>query len=78
MLADGTVDFAASMEDPAQGPTLTRAQMTIIGQITPTTTDLLVTTESWQPAPGKGHIRTVMKTENRRKGDCPPGQDGWE
>jgi hypothetical protein len=74
LAADGKVDFAATMEDPAQG----KASMTITGQITPTTTDLLVTTDSWQPAPGKGHIHTVLKQENTRKGDCTPGQDVWQ
>jgi hypothetical protein len=68
---DGEVDFAATMKDPVQG----KAKMTIIGPITPTTPDLLVTTDSWQIAPGKGHIHTMMKQENSRKGDCTPGQD---
>jgi hypothetical protein len=70
----GEVDFVATMEDPAQG----KAQMTITGQITPTITDLLVTTDAWQPAPGKGYIHTVMKQENSRKGDCTPSQDTWQ
>jgi hypothetical protein len=73
-IKDGTVDFAASMDDPANG----KAIMTITGLLTPTTTDLLVTTDSYQPAPGKGHIHTVLKQENSRKGDCTPGQDAWQ
>jgi hypothetical protein len=68
---DGMVDFAAAMDDPQQG----KGEMTITGQITPTTTDLLVTTDGYQPAPGKGHIHTVMKQENSRVGDCTPGED---
>lgn len=71
---DGTVDFEATMDDPVQG----KGKMTITGQLTPKTTDLLVTTDSWQPAPGKGHIHTVMKTENTHKGECTPGQDVWQ
>jgi hypothetical protein len=68
---NGMVDFAASMDDPVQG----RATMTITGQLTPTTTDLLLTTDSYEPAPGKGRIHTVMKQENSRVGDCTPGED---
>lgn len=68
---NGKVDFAATMDDPVQG----KGAMTITGIITPTTTDLLVTTDVWQPAPGKGHIHTVMKQENTRAGECTPGQD---
>lgn len=74
IVIDGTVDFEATMDDPVQG----RGKMTITGQLTPRTTDLLVTTDSWQPAPGKGHIHTVMKTENTHKGECTPGQDVWQ
>jgi len=68
--ADGTVDFAATMDDPQQG----KGTMSITGRLTATTTDLLVTTDASQPAPGKGHIHTVMKQENTRKGDCEPDQ----
>ncbi len=68
------MDFAASFDDPANG----KAEMTITGLLTPTTTDLLVTTDSWQPAPGKGHIHTMLKQENSRKGDCTPDQDSWQ
>lgn len=73
-LKNGSVDFEATMNDSQQG----RGKMTITGQMTPTTTDLLVTTDSWQPAPGKGHIHTMMKTENTRMGECTPGQDVWQ
>jgi hypothetical protein len=71
---DGKVDFLATMDDPQNG----KGTMTITGQITPTTTDLIVTTDSQQPAPGKGHIRTVSKQENTRVGDCTPGEDQWD
>lgn len=70
-LNDGKVDFAAVREDPMDG----KSELTITGTLTATTTDLIVTTDAWQPAPGKGHIRTVMKQENSRVGDCLPGQD---
>ena len=66
----GEVDFAASMDDELQG----RGEMTITGVITPTTTDLLVTTDAFEPPPGKGHIHTVMKQENTRVGDCTASQ----
>ena len=66
----GKVDFAASMDDEVQG----RGEMTITGVITPTTTDLLVTTDAFEPPPGKGHIHTVMKQENTRVGDCTASQ----
>lgn len=68
---DGKVDFRAVREDPTDG----KSELTITGTLTPTSTDLVVTTDAWQPAPGKGHIRTVMKQENSRVGDCSPGQD---
>lgn len=71
---DGKVDFAAVREDPVDG----KSRITITGILTSTTTDLIVTTDAWQPAPGKGHIRTVMKQENSRVGDCSPGQDPWQ
>lgn len=71
---DGNVVFEARMDDPQQGV----AKLTITGILTPTTTDLLLTTDSWQPAPGKGHIRTMIKTENTRKSECIPGQDVWQ
>lgn len=68
---DGKVDFAADMDDAVNG----HAEMTITGTITTTTTDLTVTNDAWQPDLGKGHIRTVMRQENSRVGDCSPGQD---
>ena len=68
---DGKVDFRAVREDPTDG----KSELSITGMLTPTSTDLVVTTDAWQPAPGKGHIRTVMKQENSRVGDCSPAQD---
>lgn len=72
-VTDGKLNFLATMDDPQAG----KGKMTITGQITPTTTDLLLTTDSYQPAPGKGHIHTVMKQENTRVGDCTQGEDQW-
>ena len=72
-VTDGTAEFAASMDDPKLG----RGTIIITGTISPTTTDLLVTTDSFEPAPGKGHIHTVMKQENTRVGDCTAGQAPW-
>jgi hypothetical protein len=71
VIKNGQVDFEATLDDPQQG----NGRMTITGIAKPTMTDLLVTTDSYEPAPGKGHIRTVMKTENSRVGDCKPDQD---
>lgn len=73
-IRNGQVDFAAVSEDRENGT----STITISGLLTPTTSDLVVTTEAWQPAPGKGHIRTVMKQENSRVGDCSVGQDPWQ
>lgn len=73
-LENGKVDFAAVSEDPESGT----SRITITGNLTATTSDLVVTTEAWQPAPGQGYIRTVMKQENSRVGDCSPGQDPWQ
>ena len=67
----GEVDFFATMNDPQQGT----AKMTIVGRISPAQTSLTMTTDSYQPAPGKGHIHTVMQQENVRVGDCTPGED---
>jgi hypothetical protein len=72
-ISAGAVDFAASMDDPKLG----RGTITIVGTISPTTTDLLVTTDGFEPAPGAGHIHTVMKQENTRVGDCTAGEDPW-
>ena len=66
----GNVDFYATMDDLQQG----HAEMTITGRISPTFSNLTLTTDSTQPAPGKGHIHTVMKQENVRVGDCTPDQ----
>ncbi len=65
------VDFEAAMDDPAQG----EGKMTITGTLSATNSDLIVTSEGTLPSPQKGRIRTVMKTENTRTGDCTPGQD---
>lgn len=73
-LENGKVDFAAVSKDPESGT----SRITITGNLTPTTSDLVVTTEAWQPAPGQGYIRAVMKQENSRVGDCLPGQDPWQ
>lgn len=72
-MKDGKIDFLATMDDPKNG----KGELTITGQITPTTTDLIVTTDSHQPAPGRGHIHTVSKQENTRVGDCTPGEESW-
>lgn len=72
-LTDGKVDFLATMNDPAQG----KGEMSVTGRISPTRTDLTLTTDGYQPAPGKGHIHTVMKQENTRVGDCTPDEDTW-
>ena len=71
IVKDGAVDFAASFNDPQQG----RGEMTIKGTLTPTTTDLILTTDSYVAGPSKGHIHSVIKQENSRVGDCTPGQD---
>jgi Protein of unknown function (DUF3617) len=67
---DGNVYFEATMNDPAQGS----GKMTITGTLSPTTTDLIQTNNGTLLAPQKGQIHTVIKTENRRVGDCTPGQ----
>ena len=64
---DGQLDFAATKKDPQAG----KVSLTVTGMITPTTTDLLVTTDIREPGPGTGHIHTVVKQENSRLGDCP-------
>ena len=66
----GNVDFYATMDDLQQG----HAEMTITGRISPTFSNLTLTTDSTQPAPGMGHIHAVMKQENVRVGDCTPDQ----
>lgn len=72
-IKDGKINYAAVREDPTEG----KSELTITGTLTATTTDLIVTTDGWQPAPGKGHIRAVLRQENSRVGDCSPGQDPW-
>ena len=63
---NGKVDFSASMDDPVQG----RGTLTITGYVSAIATNLVVTTDAHQPAPGKGRVRTVMKQDNARIGDC--------
>ena len=63
-IKDGTVDFEARMDDPAQG----KGVMKIVGSITPTLTSLVLTTEGTVSRGGK--IRTEMRRENKRVGDC--------
>lgn len=74
MVVDGKVNFLAVMDDPQMG----KGELSITGTIGPTTIDLIVTSDGYQPAPGKGHVHTVMKQENTRIGDCAPrgGQVG--
>jgi Protein of unknown function (DUF3617) len=71
VIKDGNVDFALSMNEPQQG----RGKMTITGKLTPTTTDLILTADSYLAGPGKGHIYTKIKQENARVGECTAGQD---
>lgn len=73
-LKDGKVDFVATMDDAQQGKNV----MTVTGSISHTITDLTVTIDAWQPAPGKGHVHAVMRQQNSRLGDCTPGQDAWQ
>ncbi|WP_310532731.1 hypothetical protein [Novosphingobium sp.] len=73
-VVDGKVNFLAAMDDPQMG----KGELSITGTISPTTTDLVVTSDARQPAPGKGHVRTVMKQENTRVGDCTSGEATWE
>ncbi|APG62009.1 hypothetical protein LPB140_03345 [Sphingorhabdus lutea] len=73
-IKNNIVDFYATMEDPQAG----RAEMTITGILTDKSTDLVIITDSYQPAPGKGHIHTVMKQENSRIGECIADQDVWQ
>jgi hypothetical protein len=70
----GKVNFLAVMDDPQMG----KGELSITGTISPTTTDLIVTSDGHQPAPGKGHVRTVMKQENTRVGNCAPGDPKWD
>jgi hypothetical protein len=58
------------MDDPTHG----KGRMTITGKLSPTTTDLILTSDGTLPAPQKGSIHTVIKTENGREGECEPGQ----
>lgn len=64
--AGGKVDYAAAMDDPVQG----KATLSITGSLSPVSTNLIVTTDAYEPAPGKGHIRTVARHEAARLGNC--------
>jgi hypothetical protein len=57
------------MDDPTHG----KGRMTITGKLSPTTTDLILTSDGTL-APQKGSIHTVIKTENGREGECAQGQ----
>lgn len=70
---NGTVDFVATRFDPNDGD----SRMAIKGTIAPEHTKLTLVTTATQPG-GPGRIETEMVTENRRVGDCAPGQDEWQ
>lgn len=70
---DGRVEFAAASHDPRDG----EGRMTITGELKPDYTRLTVVTISKQPG-GPGRIETEMLIENKRVGDCAPGQDVWQ
>ena len=63
---DGRIDYAAALDDPVQG----KATLSISGAISPVSTNLIVTTDAHEPAPGTGHIRTVARHEAARLGNC--------
>ncbi len=63
---DGQIDYAAAMDDPVQG----KATLSITGAVSPVSTNLIVTTDAHEPAPGAGHIRTVARHEAARLGNC--------
>ncbi len=62
----GRIDYAAAMDDPVQG----KATLSITGAISPVSTNLIVTTDAHEPAPGRGQIRTVARYEAARLGNC--------
>lgn len=68
---DGKVDFKATMHSVDQGD----GEMTIVGTISPTLTDLTLVTTSSRPGGGTGSIRTTMHTRNERVGACTAGED---
>lgn len=70
---NGTVDFVATRFDPMDGD----SRMEIKGTVTPEHTKLTLVTTATQPG-GPGRIETEIATENRRVGDCTPGQDEWQ
>lgn len=70
---DGIIDFVATSHDPRDG----EGRMTINGTLKPDLTRLTLVTVSRQPD-GPGRIETEMLIENRRVGDCAPGQDTWQ
>lgn len=65
-LIGGKVDYAAAMDDPVQG----KATLSITGALSAASTNLIVTTDAHEPAPGKGYVRTVARHEAARLGDC--------
>ena len=67
---NGKVDFSASMDDPVQG----RGTLTITGSVSAIATNLVVTTDAHQPAPGKGRVQTLMRQDNARIGACMPSR----
>lgn len=68
---DGKVDFKATMRSAEQGD----GEMTIVGTLSPTLTDLTVITVGNRPGGGTGSIRTNFHTRNERVGACTPGED---
>ena len=68
---DGKVDFKATMRSAEQGD----GEMTIVGTLSPTLTDLTLVTAASRPGGGTGSIRTNFHTRNERVGDCTPGED---
>ena len=68
---DGKVDFKAVMRSAEQGD----GEMTIVGTLSPTLTDLTLVTAASRPGGGTGSIRTNFHTRNERVGDCTPGED---
>ncbi|BCA60700.1 DUF3617 family protein [Sphingomonas sp. HMP6] len=68
---DGKVDFKATMRSVDQGD----GEMTIVGTISPTLTDLTLVTTSNRPGGGTGSLRTTIHTRNARVGACTAGED---
>lgn len=68
---DGKVDFKAVMHSGEQGD----GEMTIVGTLSSTLTDLTLITVGTRPGGGTGSIRTNFHTRNERVGACTPGED---